>query len=114
MVINPFGENQVITKFGDKMGDNVGDNIIELLNLVTDFSLYSVTNEVIIKFGDEYGDKFDDKLVTNWVITRLGDQRQPLSTSPPPTQSSLISASSVHHRCIISAKLLHYQPIISC
>ena len=61
MVISPFGENQVITKFGDKMGDNVGDNIIELLNLVTDFSLYSVTNEVIIKFGDEYGDKFDDK-----------------------------------------------------
>ena len=35
MAINPFGENQVITKFGDKMGDNVGDNIIELLNLVT-------------------------------------------------------------------------------
>ena len=54
-------KNQVITNFGDKMGDNVGDNIIELLNLVTDFSLYSVTNEVIIKFGDEYGDKFDDK-----------------------------------------------------
>ena len=46
-------------------------------------------------------------LVTNWVITRLGDQRQPLSTSPPPTQSS------VHHLCIMAASLVQNCCIIS-
>ena len=70
-------------------------------NLVTNLVTNMVTNLMT-------------NLVTKWVITRLGDHLPKTSTIYKPTAHSIISASSVHHGCIISAKLLHYQPIISC
>ena len=60
-------------------------------NLVTNLVTNMVTNLMT-------------NLVTKWVITRLGDHLPKTSTIYKPTAHSIISASSVHHGCIISAK----------